>query len=213
MTGFRWPEQQTDARSAETEPGPLWAAGHPATIEDNRAGRIAGEQRRRLARQCVWQCAALLCVLGIVGALVLLGWLHPGARMLLLPAAVAAAAILAHFFFFPVLLDLIRNRVAEVSGVAGVQARARGGPLLVVGDRSFGATAESLERISTGSRYSVFYLPLSRRIVNWELLDLPPDEAAPRLTHAAARICRVCGAAATSTSDRRCRYCGAELPW
>lgn len=146
-----------------------WAAGYPRSIAANRAERLAPEQRAALGQGAAWQLsAALAAALGVVAVTLAAPGVRPlqGLRFLL---AVLAIVLIA--FGAPRLVDAVRGRVAHVDGPLGVRALYRGGTRLLAGERSFRVDDDVLQRVRTGSVYRVYYAPLSRRVVNYELLE------------------------------------------
>lgn len=173
MAAFRWREGDPEAGRATGGEAPAWTAGHPASVGDNRAGRMAAAQRAALAWRAmtllVAAAASAVAFAAVTDTAPAGGGTHAAEFFLLVITAVLLV------FGGPLLVDVMRGRVIQVEGPLTVRALYRGGTRVLVGERSFRVGNDILERVRTGSTYRVYYTPLSRRIVNYERLESRTD--------------------------------------
>ena len=182
----------------------------PDALEPNRAGDLSDTQRRNLGAMSNFRRRNALTTAALAGAFGLLIAFGASSRTPLVQRQLVAggAFVVAAFFLVrsitgndPLTRDLRESRVESVEGAIGKRriggGRARDTYFLDVGDRAFTVGQRTFHGAPDAGWVRVYYLPLSRKIVNLE--RIPNASPAPDMTRDG--IVRAIGA--TLSGNRR----------
>jgi hypothetical protein len=181
-------------------------AACPEALEANRKGGLAPPQRAELTARCqrslIWP-AGLGLVSGLIAAV-------SSAHGLGIGGLISGLAWLA-WRLVP-LVDLRRGVVLSREGQVRVEYDGRDQPVAVAMGRDvrLTATAALCRTIRPGRDYRVFYIPLSRQVLNVEVLPAKADNSNSDQSVHPKSACSYCGAPAAANTAR-CRFCGTNL--